>query len=75
MNFYRRVNDHWKRGTFFFKMLSRLSRYDSRFSRYRRAKEKVIFRRLPVSFFSRLARFIANLSRIHGHNERREETV
>ena len=71
MNFYRRVNDRWKRGTFFFKILSRLSRYDSRFSRYRRAKEKVIFRRSPVSFHSPLARIIEpNLTQIHGHNRR-----
>lgn len=69
MTFLRRVKDRWKRGTFFFKMPFRLSRYDFRFSRYRRAKGKVIFRR----FFrvSPLARVIANFFR---HDGRREET-
>ena len=73
MNFYRRVNDRWKRGIFFFKILSRLSRYDSRFSRYRRAKEKVIFRRSPVSFHSPLA--LSNLTLPKFTDTTEEETM
>ena len=47
MTFYRRMNDRWNRGIFPFKTLFDLSRYDFRFPRYRRAKKKVIFNRLP----------------------------
>ena len=46
MTSYQRVSDHSKRGTFPFKMLFHSSRYDFRFSRYRRVKETVIFNRL-----------------------------
>ena len=45
----QRMDDHQKRGTFPFKTLSHLSRYDFRFPRYRRAKTKVIFNRSSIS--------------------------
>ena len=47
MTFYRRMDDRWNRGIFPFKTLFDLSQYDFRFPRYRRAKKKVIFNRLP----------------------------
>ena len=43
MTFNQRNKDHWKRGTFPFKTLFDLSRYDFRFRRYRRVKKKLIF--------------------------------
>ena len=39
----QRAKDHWKRGIFLFKLIFDLSRYDFRFSRYRRVKKRVIF--------------------------------
>ena len=42
-----RMKDRWNRWTFSFKTLFRLSRYDFRFPRYRRAKKIVIFNRFP----------------------------
>ena len=50
VNFKRRVRDHWKRGTFLFKTLFELFRYDFRFPRYRRVKRKVIFNRFISAF-------------------------
>ena len=46
------INDRWKRGTLSFKTLFDLFRYDFRFPRYRRVKERVIFNRLLSSFLS-----------------------
>ena len=43
---YQWVNDHQKRGIFLFKTPFRLFRYDFRFPRYRRVKERIIFNRL-----------------------------
>ena len=50
MTFYRRIEARQKRGTFPFKTLFHSSRYDFRFSRYRRVKESVILNRLLSSF-------------------------
>ena len=43
---YQWVNDHQKHGIFLFKTPFRLFRYDFRFTRYRRVKERIIFNRL-----------------------------
>ena len=48
----QRIEDHWKRDSFLFKTLFDLSRYDFRFRRYRRVKERVIFNRLLSPFLS-----------------------
>ena len=47
MTFNRRIEDRQKRGTFRFKTLFDLSRYDFRLPRYRRVKGRVIFNHLP----------------------------
>ena len=51
----RRVNDHQKRRSFPFKMHFRLSANNSRFPRYRRVKESVIFDRFLLSPYSDLS--------------------
>ena len=45
----QRMNDHWKRRSFPFKMLPHLSQYDFRFPRYHRVKKKIIFHNLVSS--------------------------
>ena len=54
----QRMKDRQKRGSFPFKTLFRLSRYDFRLPRYRRVKTRVIFNRLisPSSSLTRTSR-------------------